>query len=498
MPKKEQAEVINDLQNNPDYIILNNPLAVPKFVRKLGRGKEHALNEVYTSKIFFEIVSQLTPQHLEAEEGNYATIFLKIGDFLEASGAKKSKNFYKYIIDCVDLLQTTQVKWEDTQYNYGMSVVPFYKHEKQSGTIEIHVNKEFVKAVLSVSQNEHFSFLKKHLFRLETAQSIKIFPFLVSWRHKGVLDISLETFKKKFGYNTEGYKIFSNLEKYVLKPAINDINMNTDLSVFYKKLGENLDGKRPRVTGLRFFIEEKNGNKQKIAESKELLLPSASVVETELVYDEAYWDMIMRVFILFEKSPSVEEVKIFLKGLSSLGSSTAILEAILYAEQEQENRKRQNKPPIESLRGFVIAGIPRGLGNGILDRKADAEKKQKAVTDKQRAEAVQATVLENLLNEANLLWLDFRKDVNEVIRTTATEAEKEKIADILRGQSSIYHDKTLDDFRGKNLIGTFISKFMEVYPERFAPVYTTFDTPYQDIMSKIKPLDAKKVKYLAY
>ena len=495
MPKKEQTEVINDLQNNPDYIILNNPLAVPKFVRKLGRGKEHALNEVYTSKIFFEIVSQLTPQHLEAEEGNYATIFLKIGDFLEASGAKKSKNFYKYIIDCVDLLQTTQVKWEDTQYNYGMSVVPFYKHEKQSGTIEIHVNKEFVRAVLSVSQNEHFSFLKKHLFRLETAQSIKIFPFLVSWRHKGVLDISLEVFKKKFGYNTEGYKIFSNLEKYVLKPAINDINAKTDLSVFYKKLGENLDGKRPRVTGLRFFIEEKNANKQKIAETKELLLPS---VETELSYDEAYWEMIMRVFILFEKSPIVEEVKIFLKGLSSLGSSTAILEAILYAEQDQENRKRQNKPLIESLRGFIISGIPRGLGKGILERKADAEKKQKAVTDKQRAEAVQATALENLVNDANVLWLAFRKEVNEVIRMTATEAEKEKIADILRGQSSIYHDKTLDDFRGKNLIGTFISKFIEVYPERFVPVFERFEKPYDDIMKKIKPIDANKTKKLAY
>ena len=267
------------------------------------------------------------------------------------------------------------------------------------------------------------------------------------------------------------------------------------MSVFYKKLGGNLDGKRPRVTGLRFFIEEKNANKQKIAETKELLLPS---VETELSYDEAYWEMIMRVFILFEKSPIVEEVKIFLKGLSSLGSSTAILEAILYAEQDQENRKRQNKPLIESLRGFIISGIPRGLGKGILERKADAEKKQKAVTDKQRAEAVQATELENLVNDANVLWLSFRKDVNEVIRMTATEAEKEKIADILRGQSSIYHDKTLDDFRGKNLIGTFISKFMEVYPERFAPVFERFEKPYDDIMKKIKPIDANKTKKLAY
>lgn len=206
----------------------------------------------------------------------------------------------------------------------------------------------------------------------------------------------------------------------------------------------------------------------------------------------------MRVFVLFEKSPSIEEVKFFLKGLSSLGTSTAILEAILYAEQEQENRKRQNKPPIESLRGFIIAGIPRGLGKGILERKADAEKKQKALTDKQRAEAVKSAELEKLVNEANILLASFRKAVNEVVRATATEAEKEKVAEILRGQSPIYAGKTLDDFRGKTLIGTFISKFMEVFPERFAAIYTSFEKPHQEIMEKIKPIDPKKARPLGY
>ena len=56
MAKKSPENIIDDLQNNPDYVVLNNPLAVPKFIRKISRGKERTLSEVYTPKIFFEIV----------------------------------------------------------------------------------------------------------------------------------------------------------------------------------------------------------------------------------------------------------------------------------------------------------------------------------------------------------------------------------------------------------------------------------------------------------
>ena len=69
MAKKTSENIIDDLQNNPDYVVLNNPLAVPKFIRKISRGKERTLSEVYTPKIFFEIVSRLTPMHLDTEGG---------------------------------------------------------------------------------------------------------------------------------------------------------------------------------------------------------------------------------------------------------------------------------------------------------------------------------------------------------------------------------------------------------------------------------------------
>jgi plasmid replication initiation protein len=263
MAKKPQLEVIRDLQNNPDVVILNNPLSAPKLVRKLGKGKELQLNEVYTPKLFYDIVSRITPAHLKQfDEGKTTvTISLSIKDFLKSVNAGNSKSLYAHVISCIDLLQTTQVKWSDSEKDYGTTIITHYEHHRGTGKIELVLYKELVKKVVEVSQNEHFSFLKKHLYRLQNAQAIKLFPYFVSWRNRGMVEIDLDVFKKKFGYDTEGYSRFSNLHKYVIDPAINEINEKTELTITYKLQGDNLQGLRPRITGFQFFIKE-NKNKE--------------------------------------------------------------------------------------------------------------------------------------------------------------------------------------------------------------------------------------------
>ena len=111
MKKKSQLAVIDDLQKNPNYLILNNPLSALKFVRKLGLKTEQTLTEVYTPKLFYEIISRLKPEHLDGVS-KQQTILLRINikDFLNEVDASKSRNLYSHILNCVDRLQTTQVK----------------------------------------------------------------------------------------------------------------------------------------------------------------------------------------------------------------------------------------------------------------------------------------------------------------------------------------------------------------------------------------------------
>ena len=505
MVKKSSAEVITELQQNQDYIILNNIFATPTF-RKIAKegeeGKNHIVNEIYAPKIFFEILSQLTPQHLIDSDGEYVTINFKIGDFLESIGSMNSNNDYNYIIDYVKKMQEISVNFEDAKFKMGFSVITYYKYERSSGMMRIDIRIELAQAILAVKESENFSFLKKYILKLNSAQAIKFFPFLVSWRNKGMVEMNLEIFRKKFGYNTNGYKSFINIKIKVLDPVIKEINEKTDLLISYKPLGKNLEGARQRVTGLQFFIKEKAKQKQ---------LPQQAVAENT-TYEEVettpiqlkpttvkapkysvsqgenpYLADILRVFQIFEPESTSDNVQYF---LSAFENPKAVLEACLYAEQEQSKGR-----PINNFRGYIVSGVMKGLGFGILEQRTQDQAKAQQAEQKKQTEADKATELENLLKEAAILRGGYRTEMDALIKKT-TAKDKEKAAVILRQKSYIFSGKTVEDFENKRFIVDYLDTLIATYPERFAVVQNTYQKAFDALTVKIKKLDPMKAKNL--
>jgi hypothetical protein len=484
MPKSQLA-VIDDLQSNPDYIILNNLFAIPNFVRLVGKQKKER-NEIYTPKIFFEIVSQLTPKHLECV-GEYVSVEFSVGDFLTAIASTNSNNDYNHIINCVKKMQQISVEFENEKSISGFSVIPYYKYEKGDKTMRLDIRKELAGAILTVKQSENFSFVKKYLFLLNNAQAIKLFPYFMSWRNKGMVEMTLEAFRKRFNCDTAGYNRFGNLKLYVLDPALAEINAKTDLQVSYKLLGTNLTSVRPRITGLQFFIKEKAKQQQLTQQTAEEYTP-VEVVETTIEVpkpmvekaENLYLADILRVFQVFEPNRTTENIIDF---LGVFDNQKAVLEACLYAEQEQAKGR-----VINNFRGYLVAGIPKGLGSGILEQRAKDQVKAQQVEQKKTAQADKAAELDKLLKDADILRGGYKKDINGVIKHT-TDADKENVANILRAKSSIYAGKTLADFKGKMFISTYVTTFIATYPERFADVQRTYQGKFDRLTAKIKKLD---------
>ena len=494
MQKKTQPEVIQDLQNNPDYIILNNPLATPKFVRQVGKkGKEQQITEIYTPKIFFEIVSRLTTQHLDNAVGKYVQVSFNVGDFLRELGLKSSKNYYNHIIDCIDQMQRINIRYEDDDTLGSYSVIPDYSYGKSKGDMVLDLNVKLIKKILEVKYDENFSFLKKYLFRLQNAQAVKLFPFFVSWKNKGMVDLTLDGFKKKFGYDTEGYRFFNNIRKKVLDPAINEINDKTEMFISYTVIGTSLESKKPRVTGLRFFISEKKAAKQIQLATEATVMAQNTKNQPSNEYEQD----IIRVFRIFE--PLAEEVEIsgFIKNIEGLGDAKAILEACLYAETEQERLQKSGKS-ILSFRGYIIAGLSKGMGHGLLEQKMVAHNKKQEIEKNRKATEVKATQLKNWVSEAATVREQYRAAVNDIIKKTATDFEKENVAAILRGQSSIYAHKTLDDFRNSMYLGVFVNTFIKTYPDRFQSKMVEFSIDYEKIMQQVAKIEKSKYKTLSY
>ena len=486
MPKSQLA-VIDDLQNNPDYVILNNPLSALKFVRKLGK-KEQTLTEVYMPKLFYELVSRLKPEHLVGvSKLENILLTINIKDFLKLVDTTNSKNLYNHVIDCVDRLQTTQVKWAENAVEKGATIISYYEHHAKSGEIEVQIHSELAKKVLELSSNNHFSFLKNYLHKLNNAQAIKLFPYFMSWRNRGMVEMTLEAFRKRFSCETTGYNKFSNLKIYVLDPAIREINDKTDLEISYKLLGVNLTGIRPRITGFQFFIKEKAKQIQLSQQTAEEYTP-VEVVETMLQVPKStvekaenlYLADILLVFKVFEPDSSPENINGF---LSAFDNPKAVLEACLYAEQEQLKGHA-----IKNFRGYLIAGIPKGLGLGILEQRAKEQAKTQQVAQKKTRQADKAAELEKLLKEADILRGGYKKDINGVIKQT-TDADKENVANILRAKSSIYAGKTLADFKGKMFISTYVTTFIATYPKSFVNIQHAYQDKFDRLTAKIKKLD---------
>ena len=259
--KKSQDEAIKSMQQDENYVVLSNPLASPKFIRMIGKGKELSINDTYTPKIFIEIASKLTPEHLEGlNRSQTIKLEIKIKEFLQDIGANV-KN-YKHLIDSIEIMQSNLLRWREGDEVITTAIISKSVHNEKTGKVEIYVDSDIAKHILEVKKQSNFHFLKSNIVRLQNAQAIRLYPFFKSWENypKGY-ETSLDRFKEQFGYNSKGYNKFSNRDIKELRPATEEINEKTDIIVTYETTGENLDGLRPRVTGLIFWITAKEKTK---------------------------------------------------------------------------------------------------------------------------------------------------------------------------------------------------------------------------------------------
>jgi Initiator Replication protein len=258
--KPKMNKGIEALQNSSDFVILNNPLSNPKFVRAISKSetKQLSVKEIYVPKLFFEIASQLKPKDLEQIKVTESVqIEINIKKFAEAIGATNSSNFYTDIKKTAEYLRSTAISFKGNDGLLTTVGILTKTKTDEKGKIIVFVDGELAQKILDVKEQGNFSFLKEYIFGLQNGQSIKLYPFFKSWLNHGKYETGLDRFKEQFGYNTSGYRFWNNFETRVLKSATEEINEKTDIIVTYETTGENLDGLRPRVTGLIFWITSK-------------------------------------------------------------------------------------------------------------------------------------------------------------------------------------------------------------------------------------------------
>jgi hypothetical protein len=261
------SQQTDSIITDADYVILNNPLRIPKFLKTVKQKDESiSFKDTYTPKIFYEIVSRLNFESIKnLKDSENVIIEIETKKFAESIGALKNNSYYTDIRSAAEKLTDIKISFKDDNgYDTKVRVITKTKAKSldEKGKIILYIDVELAKEILKVKETGNFSFLKSNLFSLQNSQAIKLYPFFKSWLNKGIFKKDLDGFKKMFGYDTSGYDRYSNFENKVLIPATNEINEKTDIYITYQTEGENLDGKRPRITGLIFYIKLKDKIKQ--------------------------------------------------------------------------------------------------------------------------------------------------------------------------------------------------------------------------------------------
>ncbi len=115
----------------------------------------------------------------------------------------------------------------------------------------------------------------KHIGNMTSIYGIRLYELLMQWKLAGTREIEIDGLKKQF--QIEGkYASIKDFKKYVIEPAINDINAHSDYSVTWtqRKTGR-------RVTHLTFIFDEKATKTRAKPRSKEPMINGVSKSEIE-------------------------------------------------------------------------------------------------------------------------------------------------------------------------------------------------------------------------
>lgn len=279
MPKKKitksQEQAIISMQNDSSHIVANNSLRFVKFGSRLKNGVVKDEKETtHIAKLFWESLSLLTPDDIVDPE-KVITKYINIGDLVSRIGTEGN---HKYVVDAARALRSWEIMLIDQHGN--KTYTGFFasvEHVVKSGTLEIEISNSWAKYALEIIRHGNFNFKKSYLLKLQHVAAIRLYTFFKSWANHGIYDTDLERFKKDFGYDSGGYSRFAHLKTYVLEPAMDEINKKTDLTIRYEAKGDNLNGIRPRVKGLRFFIDFKEMIKEEQTEEETFLDISKSL-----------------------------------------------------------------------------------------------------------------------------------------------------------------------------------------------------------------------------
>lgn len=189
---------------------------------------------------------------IKPEDSVFQEYSLELSQFYKVCGLQnESYTELKEIL--IGLKQKTW--WVETAPNVESTVSWFNKvrTNKKSGTVTVRFDDDMMPYLLELSKGGKFytHYELKYVLAMKSQYSIRLYELLKSYqRNNYEWFFDIENLKKQL--NCENYKNFYDLRRWVLDPAVAEINEFTDIKIAWAPVKEGR-----KVTRVTFFMYEK-------------------------------------------------------------------------------------------------------------------------------------------------------------------------------------------------------------------------------------------------
>lgn len=350
------------------------------------------------------------------------------------------------------------------------------KRTESQEYIDVQVHPEMKPFLLQLQKN-FTAYDLKNVVKLGV-YPIRVYELMKQYETIGWRTLDIDELKRMFELTKE-YKRFNDFYRFVIEPAVRDINKHTDLDITaVQKIKESR-----RIVALKFIIRGKRSPKNP---GQATLFPSAAaaqkgpflipenVVDAAGVGEEPKFSVTEgdRMFSLFQEivvqkygvTPSV-----FLELLKNT-TEDSVRQAIRVTQRAKANALIKS-----SVAGFFI----KALKTGFTDEKEEAQKRKLKAEDEKR----HLIVLQNLKDKKEA-------EINDVIRKLISkeptlteiaifELKQNPLSGIYieKKESDLKRSLGVDDFREDETLRKMVKQqIMSLRPKAFEAVNKNFDS----------------------
>lgn len=186
---------------------------------------------------------------IDREQDHFNYIELDINEFTELLDTKGKR--YEEIRDIVRELRRKEViiNTDDKEYIAGwVSSITFYKN---TGKIKLRFDDDLIPYLLQL-QKRFTRYQLKNILYLKSKYSIRIYELLKQYESIGKREFELQELKKILFIENQYNRIYD-LKRFVIEPAVEEINYYTDINISYDDIK-----KGRKIVGFAFDIEPKD------------------------------------------------------------------------------------------------------------------------------------------------------------------------------------------------------------------------------------------------